>query len=70
MVRNKLCKKYSAYFEAAARKYFNFYDQTAVDLLYNQNYRFSNKFHYHTTSIISPFNIMQRSSQIILEEEK
>ena len=37
-------KKYSAYFEAAARKYFNFYDQTAVDLLYNQNYRFSNKF--------------------------
>ena len=37
-------KKYSASFEGSARQYFNFYDQSALDLFYNQNYRFSNKF--------------------------
>lgn len=37
-------KKYSFYTEVFARKYFNFYKAVAMDLLLNQNYRFSSKF--------------------------
>jgi hypothetical protein len=43
-VETNYAKKYSVYFEGSARKFFNFYDQTALDLFFNQNYRFTNKF--------------------------
>jgi hypothetical protein len=36
-------KKYSFYTEHAVRKYLNFYNLLAMDLMLNQNYRFNNK---------------------------
>jgi len=43
-VETNSAKKYSAYFEGSARQFFNFYDQSALDLFFNQNYRFTDKF--------------------------
>jgi Domain of unknown function (DUF5916) len=68
-------KKYSAYFEGSARKYFNFYDQLSVDLVYNQNYRFSKKFSLSYRLSYSPgFNNMGYTtsdpSQIIFGKRK
>jgi hypothetical protein len=37
-------KKYFSYTEIAIRKYLDFYDLLAMDLLYDQRYRFGNKF--------------------------
>ncbi len=52
-------KKYSFYIEVFGRKYVNFYDQFAVDLIANQNLRFNNKLSLsHRFSFQPRFNSM------------
>ncbi len=58
MVRDKLFQKIFCHFEGSARQFFDFYDQSAVDLFFNQNYRFSNKILIIIASIISLALIM------------
>ncbi len=50
-------KKYFSYTEVAVRKYIHFYKLVAVDLFYDQRYRFSNKFSLmHRISLQPRFN--------------
>lgn len=52
-------KKYSFYIEVFGRKFVNFYDQFAVDLIANQNLRFNNKLSLsHRFSFQPRFNSM------------
>lgn len=47
-------KKYSMYFEGAVRKYTHFYNMLAMDLFFNQNYRFGNKLSLSHRISLSP----------------
>jgi hypothetical protein len=68
-------KKYSFYTENFTRKYFNFYNAVAMDLMLNQTYRFSSKFSLsHRIGFMPRFNNVgyawSDNSQIIFGRRK